>query len=88
MELEKLEKRLFLRGRLPTRPEPEGAEAEAEEEKSETPPHPVDLKSQEFELLKRATGNAWLLLYIYLLYLIGVITVTMCTIGIFFISAS
>ncbi|XP_048518717.1 uncharacterized protein LOC125503030, partial [Dendroctonus ponderosae] len=57
VELEKLEKRLFLRGRLPARPEPEGAEADVEEEKSETPPHPVELKSQEFELLKRATGG-------------------------------
>ncbi|XP_050293793.1 merozoite surface protein 1 [Anthonomus grandis grandis] len=58
VELEKLEKRLFISGRLPVRPEPEGAEADAEEEKSSTPPHPVEIKSQEFELLKRATGGS------------------------------
>ncbi|CAG9772879.1 unnamed protein product [Ceutorhynchus assimilis] len=57
VELEKLEKRLFLSGKLPLRPEPEGAEADVEDEKSSTPPHPVESKAQEFEQLKRATGG-------------------------------
>lgn len=58
MELEKLEKRLFISGKFQIRPEPEGAEADVDEaEKCSTPPHPVESKAQEFELLKRATGK-------------------------------
>ncbi|KAL1506246.1 hypothetical protein ABEB36_005642 [Hypothenemus hampei] len=56
-ELEKLEKRLFISGKIPVRPEPEGAEAEGEEDKSPTPSHPVECKAQEFELLKKVTGG-------------------------------
>ncbi|XP_066259963.1 outer dynein arm-docking complex subunit 3-like [Euwallacea similis] len=57
-ELEKLERRLFITGKLSVRPEPEGAEADVEDDsKSPTPPHPVENKAQELEFLKRATGG-------------------------------
>ncbi|XP_076258102.1 coiled-coil domain containing protein 151 isoform X2 [Rhynchophorus ferrugineus] len=56
-ELEKLEKRLFLIGKLPPRPVPEGAEADVEEDSLSPVPHPVEVKAQEFDLLKKATGG-------------------------------
>uniref|UniRef100_A0A6P7GTP1 Kinetochore protein Nuf2 isoform X2 n=1 Tax=Diabrotica virgifera virgifera TaxID=50390 RepID=A0A6P7GTP1_DIAVI len=56
-ELERLEKKIFLGGKLPVRPEPEGAEDAQDEEKCPTPPHPVEVMSQAFEILKQATGG-------------------------------
>lgn len=54
-----LERRLFITGKVSARPEPEGAEAEPEENnhKSSTPPHPIENKTQEFDLLKQVTGD-------------------------------
>ncbi|KAG5896497.1 hypothetical protein JTB14_005873 [Gonioctena quinquepunctata] len=58
MELERLEKKIFQEGKIPLRPEPEGAEdVVPENDKSPTPPHPVESMSQDFEILKRATGG-------------------------------
>ncbi|XP_060526183.1 uveal autoantigen with coiled-coil domains and ankyrin repeats [Cylas formicarius] len=57
-ELEELEKRMFQGGKPPPRPAPEGAEADPDEgDKSATPPHPVEARAQQFELLKRVTGG-------------------------------
>ncbi|XP_066152776.1 outer dynein arm-docking complex subunit 3 isoform X1 [Euwallacea fornicatus] len=57
-ELEKLERRLFITGKLSVRQEPEGVEADVEDDSaSVTPPHPVENKAQELEFLKRATGG-------------------------------
>ncbi|CAG9857003.1 unnamed protein product [Phyllotreta striolata] len=56
-ELEMLEKKIFQGGKLPIRPEPEGAEEAPEEEKCPTPPHPFEVISQAFEVLKKATGG-------------------------------
>nr|CAI5817533.1 unnamed protein product [Callosobruchus analis] len=57
-ELERLERRIFQGGRLPQRPEPEGAE-EGELPPAVTPPqqHPVEEAAEQFEVLKRATGG-------------------------------
>ncbi|KAJ8947031.1 hypothetical protein NQ318_019923 [Aromia moschata] len=60
LELEMLERRIFQVGKIPPRPEPEGAEdVEKDEnaEKSPTPPHPVEIMSQAFEVLKKVTGG-------------------------------
>ncbi|XP_030756347.1 uncharacterized protein LOC115882426 [Sitophilus oryzae] len=57
-ELEKLEKRLFLSGKLPPRPVPEGAEADGEDDGSTPLQHPVEAIAQEFEQLKKATGGS------------------------------
>ncbi|XP_074029145.1 coiled-coil domain containing protein 151 [Leptinotarsa decemlineata] len=57
-ELERLEKKIFQNGKIPLRPEPEGAEDTVpENDKSPTPPHPVESMSQAFEILKHATGG-------------------------------
>lgn len=55
LELERLERRIFQTGKLPSRPEPEGAEDT--DDKSPPPPHPVEIMAQEFEILKKATGK-------------------------------
>ncbi|XP_057665663.1 outer dynein arm-docking complex subunit 3 [Diorhabda carinulata] len=58
LELERLEKKIFQGGKLPIRPEPEGAEDAQDEEKCPPlPPHPVEVMTQSFEILKKATGG-------------------------------
>ncbi|VEN58715.1 unnamed protein product [Callosobruchus maculatus] len=62
-ELERLERRIFQGGRLPPRPQPEGAEeGEPPPPPPGTPPpphphHPVREAAERFEVLKRATGG-------------------------------
>ncbi|KAJ8985695.1 hypothetical protein NQ317_014344 [Molorchus minor] len=58
-ELELLERRIFQVGKIPPRPEPEGAEDNAaDEERSPTPPHPLEVLTHKFEILKQATEPA------------------------------
>ncbi|CAH1109259.1 unnamed protein product [Psylliodes chrysocephalus] len=57
LELERLEKKIFQGGKLPVRPEPEGAEEIPDEDKCPTPPHPFDVITHAFEVLKQATGG-------------------------------
>lgn len=64
-ELVRMERQIFQGGKMPPRPEPEGAADDnaAEDDKSPTPPHPVENMSQAFEILKRATGMTYRLLF-------------------------
>lgn len=55
LELERLERKIFQTGKIPTRPDPEGAEDNAEDNTSTC--HPVELLVRQFEVLKKVTGN-------------------------------